>query len=1079
MASGQSAKSGNVQAQEFQLESYIRKITPVVQQLQDEFPDLKYDKRTVAQLVADVLQFMENALGAQALPPQKPFPKLPRKLFRNYNPQGSLYRILQLLSEIRRSRGMKNFNFQDLGRRKENLEMLSIVRAKLLKDKVFSLPRIHVHPSNGARASELQRNVQSLKGEVITSDAIQAASHIVYPFGEKGDPDDGLEYMRVLERRNHDALVHHWYLPDSYDEYIPNDVAPNVDEPDKQVRGPWRVYVRWLTDSVKFNEWMNPIDYELDEEAQQELSAGPDLDMSEAADAPSSTRSQSDLTESPAGFAVQPTEGQEESVTGKRKASARAEPVEGESSPKKARKAPQAAAHHAASLDAMEEGSVDADEGAPAKDAGKSSSMHAPKGSAASSGGDEVLGPGVLRRPVNSSDALSDLPSEAIENLSQGQRDPSLQLRHGPIVPQAQPPDPPPESGGIPEPKQEEAKELYRVPAHAAWFSYTSIHDLEQKALPEFFNGQAASKTPKVYQEYRNFMINKYREDQSRRLTFTDARTLLAGDVNGILRVWTFLDSWGLINFSAKERPPADSLGPAPFQLAPSGAPAELKVGASPSPESMDAVLKLPPTSLADGLVAATRGGGDTLRLATRRDVYGRVATQAPGRQVRYFCNAMPWVECTACRYHCTKYPDVDLCPAAYADGHFPADCSSKDFVRIDQDELSGATGGGPWSDQETLLLLEGLELYGDSWGQISEHVGNRSQVQCIMHFLQLPIEDQFLDTLETPTPASAAVASALHPPRPAAAAKDTPLASAAPGERPPTTSAPPVSEAAAAGAEGPPGQQPSVPLAVAGPLDERAGGMAIPFSDVGNPIMAQVGFLASMIGPKVAAAAAKRALEVLTEEDAAAAAELDRAAGAAGGPGASPAGAPTTVQVRAAAGTALGAAAVRAKLLADREESEMRRLVVEACQAQMAKIQLKMQHYEELDAALNREQSVMQAQRMQMDAEKAQSAQQAAASRAAASRSTVNARPAVANLPQAEGKAYELVVDLSGRPQQQPAHRSKVAASHARSFINYLHPVAPDELCTIVWLSAAAEGAQASSSGQPVCLSRDLLDAS
>ena len=38
-----------------------------------------------------------------------------------------------------------------------------------------------------------------------------------------------------------------------------------------------------------------------------------------------------------------------------------------------------------------------------------------------------------------------------------------------------------------------------------------------------------------------------------------------------------------------------------------------------------------------------------------------------------------------------------------------------------------------------------------------------------------------------------------------------------------------------------------------------------------------------------------------------------------------------------------------------------MRRLVVEACQAQMAKIQLKMQYYEELDAALNREQSVMQ----------------------------------------------------------------------------------------------------------------------
>ena len=68
--------------------------------------------------------------------------------------------------------------------------------------------------------------------------------------------------------------------------------------------------------------------------------------------------------------------------------------------------------------------------------------------------------------------------------------------------------------------------------------------------------------------------------------------------------------------------------------LACAGAPGELKVGASPSPENLDAVLKLPPTSLADGLVAATRGGGNTLRLATRRDAYGRVATQAPGRQV-------------------------------------------------------------------------------------------------------------------------------------------------------------------------------------------------------------------------------------------------------------------------------------------------------------------------------------------------------------------------------------------------------------------------------------------------------------
>ena len=33
------------------------------------------------------------------------------------------------------------------------------------------------------------------------------------------------------------------------------------------------------------------------------------------------------------------------------------------------------------------------------------------------------------------------------------------------------------------------------------------------------------------------------------------------------------------------------------------------------------------------------------------------------------------------------------------------------------------------WSDQELLLLLEGVELYGDNWADIAEHVGTKSQV--------------------------------------------------------------------------------------------------------------------------------------------------------------------------------------------------------------------------------------------------------------------------------------------------------------------------------------------------------------
>ena len=33
--------------------------------------------------------------------------------------------------------------------------------------------------------------------------------------------------------------------------------------------GPWKVYLRWVYDSEKYNEWMNPTDYET-KEAEEE-----------------------------------------------------------------------------------------------------------------------------------------------------------------------------------------------------------------------------------------------------------------------------------------------------------------------------------------------------------------------------------------------------------------------------------------------------------------------------------------------------------------------------------------------------------------------------------------------------------------------------------------------------------------------------------------------------------------------------------------------------------------------------------------------------------------------------------------
>ena len=123
----------------------------------------------------------------------------------------------------------------------------------------------------------------------------------------------------------------------------------------------------------------------------------------------------------------------------------------------------------------------------------------------------------------------------------------------------------------------------------------------------------------------------------------------------------------------------------------------------------------------------------------------------------------------------------------------------SSDFVKVD--ELPNQMAKEEeWTDKETLLLLEGIEMYGDDWMQVAEHVGTRTREQCVSWFLQLPIEDPYLSVLNSN------------------------LVPAIPGASSGTT----------------------------------------PFSAADNPVMSVVAFLASVINPGVASAAAREALKAL-----------------------------------------------------------------------------------------------------------------------------------------------------------------------------------------------------------------------
>lgn len=96
--------------------------------------------------------------------------------------------------------------------------------------------------------------------------------------------------------------------------------------------------------------------------------------------------------------------------------------------------------------------------------------------------------------------------------------------------------------------KNNETEQIF-LPISVSWFCFDNIHEIEMKSLPEFFCGKYPSKTPKLYKNYRNFIVNLYRENSSMYLSSNTCRKHLAGDACAILRIHSFLEHWGLINF--------------------------------------------------------------------------------------------------------------------------------------------------------------------------------------------------------------------------------------------------------------------------------------------------------------------------------------------------------------------------------------------------------------------------------------------------------------------------------------------------------------------------------------------------
>ncbi|AOA63956.1 RSC chromatin remodeling complex component [Komagataella phaffii CBS 7435] len=298
------------------------------------------------------------------------------------------------------------------------------------------------------------------------------------------------------------------------------------------------------------------------------------------------------------------------------------------------------------------------------------------------------------------------------------------------------------------------------VPSYAQWFDINTIHDIEKRSLPEFFpplSDNSKLKSPEIYLEFRNFMIHTYRLNPIEYLTVTAARRNLAGDVASISRVHGFLQTWGLINYQIDPRTKSSLTGPqytGHFQIS-----VDTPRGLSPLIPKNATVIKGKDTPSTTPSVTEPKtpqdleGNEIPYNLEIRRNVYDstqdaitlkgedKFTSTVIGTKY-FFCNSCG-NDSTTTRYHNLKAKS-NICSKCFEQGQFPASFQSCDFVNLEK--IATTSDASAWTDQEVLLLLEAIELYDDDWNRICGHVGSRTKEQCISKFIQLPIEDRYLN---------------------------------------------------------------------------------------------------------------------------------------------------------------------------------------------------------------------------------------------------------------------------------------------------------------------------------------------
>ncbi|XP_078334987.1 SWI/SNF complex subunit SMARCC2-like isoform X3 [Crassostrea virginica] len=606
--------------------------------------------KNLASLVCQLLQFMEDAFGKQVSNPA--LTKLPMRCFLDFKPGGALCHILAAVYKFKSDQGWRRFDFQSPSRMDRNVEMFLQIEKTLVQNKCLIMPIIYIMTDmDKVLLPKLKDIIKRHQGTLTEDD--EEATHIVHVLPTHPPLEE--EFIRPVMKRDRNAMIHWWYTPDSYDTWMP-DVSPDLEIDTPQHSGAWEVTARWLMDLEEFNEWMNEEDYLIEDEYETRKNKRP--------------KNKFTVEE----FIANQESDKREKRDKKSKRKRSPSPTPAPSSEKKKRKSTRTPGGPGNSKKRLNKEDTDDDLTRDMEDPLPETNIQEVQLSKQSSS--NRSNKDSENQPIKGG-TIMDMDEEATDKLigedrgeEEGVEDDSKREKED-------------------EDNVTEQTHHIIIPSYSAWFDYNAIHAIERRALPEFFNGKNKSKTPEIYLAYRNFMLDTYRLNPTEYLTSTACRRNLAGDVCAIMRVHAFLEQWGLVNYQVDVDNRATAMGPPPtshFHIM-ADTPSGLQPVNPPKINQPTAAKQIVSFDDKDK-ERDTSEGRELSDFSLRMDIYSKKALKDKG----------------------------------------------------------AATRSREWTDQETLLLLEGLEMYKDDWNKVSEHVGSRTQDECILHFLRLPIEDPFLE---------------------------------------------------------------------------------------------------------------------------------------------------------------------------------------------------------------------------------------------------------------------------------------------------------------------------------------------